>query len=175
MNKILLFSILIFSLVSCKKKDAITEQAGTQVTGSALVDVLWTLDKPHGSVCWESNYLDYSVGKLTGRFNNYGFSPKFIFNEANLSNCKINAWVTLSSVDSGEPLRDGLGKCIRNYMGVTYLDTLKTIVNPASDTAWFRSTTIVKSGTGYVAIGNFVFNRYRHLVALLMEHPFLNL
>ena len=161
MNKILLFSILVFLFASCKKKDEVNEYSGTSVAGSGLVDVSWTLDKPHGSVCWESNYLDYSVGKLTGRFNNYGFSPKFVFDEANLSNCKINAWVTLSSVDTGEPLRDAVGKCIRNYMGVTYLDTLKTIVNPASDTAWFRSTTVVKSGTGYVAIGNFIFNRYR--------------
>ena len=79
MNKILLFSVFVFLFVSCKKKDVVVEQTGTPITGNALVDVLWTLDKPHGSVCWESNYLDYSVGKLTGRFNNYGFSPKFIF------------------------------------------------------------------------------------------------
>lgn len=161
MKKIVFLLLLSFSLTTCKKKDVVNEFAGNPVTSSALVDMSWTLDKPHGSVCWESNYLDYSVGKLSGRFNNYGFSPKFIFDEKNLSNCKINAWVILSSVDSGEPLRDAVGKCIRNYMGVTYLDTLKTIVNPASDTAWFRSTTIVKSGTGYVAIGNFSFNRYR--------------
>ena len=58
-------------------------------------------------------------------------------------------------------MRDGLGKCIRSYMGETYLDTLKTNVDPASDTAWFHSTNIVRSGTGYVAIGTFSFNRYR--------------
>lgn len=161
MKKILLLSVLAFSFTTCKKKDTITELTGTPVTGNALVDVLWTLDKVHGNVCWESDFLDYSVGKLTGRFNDFGFWPKFIFDEANLSNCSINAWVTLSSIDSGEPLRDGLGKCIRSYMGQTYLDTLKTIVDPASDTAWFRSTNIVKSGTGYVAIGIFSFNRYR--------------
>ena len=94
MKKILLLLVLVISLNACKKKDVVNELVGTPVAGNGLVDVLWTLDKPHGSVCWESNYLDYSVGKLTGRFNNYGFSPKFIFDEANLSNCKINAWVT---------------------------------------------------------------------------------
>jgi hypothetical protein len=46
-------------------------------------------------------------------------------------------------------------------MGQTYLDTLKTIVDPASDTAWFHSTDIRQTGTGYVAIGTFSFNRYR--------------
>ncbi|MBK6986060.1 MAG: hypothetical protein IPH32_15535 [Bacteroidetes bacterium] len=73
MKKILLLLVLVISLTACKKKDVVTELAGTPVAGNGLVDVLWTLDKPHGSVCWESNYLDYSVGKLTGRFNNYGF------------------------------------------------------------------------------------------------------
>ena len=67
----------------------------------------------------------------------------------------------LSTFDSGEPGRDGPGKCGRSYLGVTYQDTLKTIVDPLSDTAWFRSTSFVKSGTGYVVKGTFSFNRYR--------------
>lgn len=161
MRKTFLLSLLALTLTTCKKKDTITELTGTPVSGSGLVDIFWTLDKPHSNVGWESDYMDYSVGKLTGRFNDFGFSPKFIFNEANLSACRINAYVILGSIDSGEPQRDGLGKCIRSYMGETYLDTNKTIVDPASDTAWFRSTNIQRSGTGYVAIGTFYFNRYR--------------
>ncbi len=146
---------------SCNKKDTVTPIAGTPVTGSGSIDNSWTFDKAHSNVNWESKFLDYSSGMLTGRFNNFNFNPKFIFNEADLSVCKINAWIQLSSIDSGEPGRDGPGKCIRSYMGVTYLDSLKTIVNPVSDSAWFRSTGVTRSGTGYVVFGNLRFNKYR--------------
>jgi polyisoprenoid-binding protein YceI len=156
---IFLSAILVF--LSCRKKDQVVALEGTPVAGSGLVDVSWTFDKAHSNVNWESKYLDWSSGMLTGRFNDFNFNPKFIFNEAALSTCSINAWVLLSSVDSGEPGRDGVGKCLRSYMGVTYLDTNKTIVNPVSDSAWFRSTSVVRSGTGFVVFGNLRFNRYR--------------
>ena len=161
--KISFFLLLatIVTLLQCKKDDVVSPLTGTPVSGNGLVDVSWTFDKPHSNVCWEAKYLDYSVGMLTGRFNNFNFSPKFVFDQAGLVNCSINAWVQLSSIDSGEPGRDGPGNCIRSYMGVTYLDTNRTITDPASDTAWFRSTSVVKSGTGYIAIGNFSLNRYR--------------
>lgn len=163
MKKLLLLSLLLLplALTTCKKEDTVTPLSGTPVGGSGLVDIFWSNDKPHSNVCWEADYLAYSVGKLTGRFNDFGFSPKFVFDQANLGNSSMHAYVVLSSIDSGEPLRDGLGRCIRSYMGQTYLDTLKTIVDPASDTAWFHSTDIRRSGTGYVAIGTFSFNRYR--------------
>jgi polyisoprenoid-binding protein YceI len=164
MNKLLRISllVLIVSVVAFAcKKDKVTKMEGTPVPGSGNVDVSWTFDKPHSNVNWESRYLDYSSGMLTGRFNNFNFSPKFAFNEVDLSLCKISAWVQLSSVDSGEPARDGLGKCLRSYMGVTYLDTNKTAVDPISDSAWFVSTSVKRSGTGYVVFGNLKFNRYR--------------
>jgi polyisoprenoid-binding protein YceI len=164
MNKLLRSSLLAFfvSIIAFAcKKDKVTKVEGVPVTGNANVDVSWTFDKAHSNVNWESKYLDYSSGMLTGRFNNFNFSPKFAFNETDLGLCKINAWVQLSSVDSGEPGRDGVGKCLRSYMGVTYLDTNKTIVDPVSDTAWFNSTSVIRSGTGYVVFGNMKFNRYR--------------
>lgn len=161
MKKLILLPLLSLLLITCKKEDSISELNGTPVAGSGLVDIFWSHDVPHSNVGWETNYMDYSVGQLTGRFNSFGFSPKFIFDQSNLANCRIHAYVLISSIDSGEPLRDALGKCIRSYMGQTYLDTLKTIVDPASDTAWFHSTDIRQSGTGYVAIGTFSFNRYR--------------
>jgi polyisoprenoid-binding protein YceI len=159
----LLLIVAMFAMItsSCNKKDAVTQQSATLVTGSGLVDATWTFDKAHSNVNWETKYLDYSSGMLTGRFNNFNFNPKFVFNEADLSVCKINAWVQLSSIDSGEPGRDAVGKCIRSYMGVTYLDTLKTITNPVSDSAWFNSTSVSRSGTGYVVFGNLRFNKYR--------------
>ena len=153
--------ILPFFLPSCKKKDVIIPLEGTPVVGTGNVDVSWTFDKAHSNVNWETKYMDYSSGMLTGRFNNFGFFPKFTFNESNLNLFSLNAWVQLSSVDSGELGRDGPGKCIRSYMGVTYLATNKTITDPLSDTAWFRSTSISRSGNGFVVRGSFYFNRYR--------------
>lgn len=163
MKKHYLISIFFVVLVvlSCNKKDSVTPLAATPVTGSGSVDVSWTFDKAHSNVNWETKYLDYSSGMLTGRFNNFNFNPKFIFNGADLSLCKINAWIQLSSIDSGEPGRDGIGKCIRSYMGVTYLDSLKTVTNPVSDSAWFNSTSVTRSGTGYIVFGNLRFNKYR--------------
>lgn len=161
--KIIFGIVLVVTAIflSCKKKDQVTDIEGTPVTGSGLVDASWTFDKAHSNVNWESKYLDWSAGMLTGRFNNFNFNPKFVFNGADMSSCNINAWVQLSSIDSGEPGRDGVGKCIRSYMGVTYLDTNKTMTNPVSDSAWFRSTRFVRSGTGYVVFGILRFNKYR--------------
>ncbi len=151
--------VLVFSY--CRKKDTVSPIAGSPVVGSGSVDNSWIFDKAHSNVNWETKYMDYSSGMLTGRFNNFNFNPKFIFNASDLSLCSINAWVQLSSVDSGEPARDGLGKCVRSYMGVTYLDSLKTIVNATTDSARFISTKVTRSGTGYVVFGNLRFNRYR--------------
>ncbi len=146
---------------SCRKKDTVTVLDNAPITGNGLVDISWTFDKPHSNVNWESKYLDWSSGMLTGRFDNFNFNPKFSFNEADLSKCSINAWVQLSSVNSGEPARDAIGKCIRSYMGITYLDSMKTITNANTDSAWFKSTSFIKSGTGYVVFGNMRFNKYR--------------
>ncbi len=147
--------------VQCKKADTITVLEGIPVIGSGKVDASWTFDKPHGNVNWETAFYDFSSTMLTGRFDNYGFNPKLIFDEANLSSTSLHFWVQLSTFNSGEPGRDGPGKCGRSYLGVTYLDSAKTKVDPASDTAWFHSQSVVRSGTGYVVKGNFSLNRYR--------------
>jgi len=148
-------------LAGCSKEDTVTPLTGTPVAGTTTINPTWTFDKAHSNIRWETDYYDFSDTKLVGRFNNFSFSPKFEFNETDLSKCAINAWVQLSSFDSGEPGRDGPGKCGRSFLGVTYLDTFKTVVNPASDTAWFHGTSVMKSGTGYVVHGTFGLNRYR--------------
>lgn len=148
-------------MAQCKKEDKVTPLTGTAVAGSANVTASWIFDKAHSNLRWETDYLDYSGAKLVGRFNNFNFKPKFVFNEADLSQSLIQAWVQLSTFDSGEPGRDGPGKCGRSYLGVTYLDSLKTMVDPVSDTAWFRSTSIERSGSGYLVKADFTLNRYR--------------
>src|SRR5262245_27297657 len=101
-------TILLAAIFFGCKKDKIETLEKSAVTGSGVVDLSRTFDKPHSNVNWQSQYMAYSSGMLTGRFNNFSFMPKFMFNEADLSQCSLNAWVQLSSVDSGEPGRDGI-------------------------------------------------------------------
>ncbi|HYV90771.1 MAG TPA: YceI family protein [Chitinophagales bacterium] len=149
------------AFIKCNKDDSITPLSGTPIAGTAKIDATWTFDKVHSNVGWQSPFMDFSATMLTGRFNSFGFTPAFIFDETNLSQCSLNAWVQLSTFNTGESGRDSYGKCGLNYLGITYLDSLKTLVNPASDTAWVTSNTFQKVGTGYVATGTFTFNRYR--------------
>lgn len=155
-------------LTKCKKNDEVTPLGGggTPLANLPAVDTTWVFDKAHCNVGWASKYYDFSNTVLTGRFNMFGLKPfgtkgQFIFDENDLSNSKLEMWVQLSTFNTGESGRDGLGKCGPSYVGVFYLDSLKTQVNPVSDTAWFRATSFTKSGNGYVVKGNFTFNHYR--------------
>lgn len=158
-------------LTQCKKEKEIVEvhdivyidpnDTGVYVPSNAIIDTSWVFDKVHCSTMWESKYYDFSSTMLTGRFNNFNFSPKFNFDETNLSKNSINYWVQLSTFNTGEPGRDGLGKCGPSYLGNVYLDSLKTMVNPASDTAWFHLTKTTRTNKGYDLEGTFTFNRYR--------------
>ncbi len=91
-----------FSLVTNNGTDKINETAGT--AGVAATDSgAWKLDKPHCNVMWETQYTASSAF-LTGRFNMYDI--KVNFDEANPTNTTINAWVQVSSFNTGEPGRD---------------------------------------------------------------------
>ena len=166
--------VAVSMLFSQCKKETVTEtvieekiiyvdpnDTGVFVPSSAIIDTSWTFDKVHCSTMWESKFYDFSSTVITGRFNSFGFSPKFNFNETNLASNSINYWVQLSTFNTGEPGRDGYGKCGLNYLGITYNDSLKTVVNPLSDTAWFKLTSTAVTNDGYVMTGNFTFNRYR--------------
>ncbi len=135
---------------------------GIFVPGTAMIDGSWTFDKVHSNCGWESRVYDFSSTKLTGRFNNFNFNPKFEFDETNLSATVCDFFVNLSTFNTGEPGRDGLGKCGLNYVGMTYLDSSKTMVDPLADTARFHVNSVtVDQHEGYVMKGDFTFNRYR--------------
>lgn len=148
---------------SCSKDDSVEPLTGTNNTGTDVINTLpggtWSLDKTHSNVMWETFYFG-SNALLTGRFNNFGISIDM--KQANLANSSIKAWVQLSTFNTGEPGRDGYGKCGPGYMGVVW-DTVSAgppvvlAPNPNSDTAWFNSTNIVKYGTGYKALGTLNF------------------
>ncbi len=173
-SPITLFVIAFFSffLTQCKKDtETITvhdttyinpNDTGVFVPGAAMVDTSWVFDKVHANVNWQSKYYDFSSTMLTGRFNNFNFNPKFNFDETNLSATSCDFWVQLSTYNTGEPGRDGYGKCGPNYLGLTYLDSSKTVVDPLSDTARFHATSItIDAQDGYIMHGTFTFNRYR--------------
>lgn len=166
--------VAVSTLFTQCKKETVTEtvtvhdiiyvdpnDTGVYVPSSAIIDTSWTFDKVHCSTMWESKYYDFSETMLTGRFNNFNFRPKFNFDETNLAKCDINYWVQLSTYNTGEPGRDGFGKCGPGYLGNTYLDSLKTQVNPVSDTAWFHLTSVTLTNKGYDLNGTFTFNRWR--------------
>ncbi|HLG36181.1 MAG TPA: YceI family protein [Bacteroidia bacterium] len=135
---------------------------GIFVPGTANVDTSWTFDVVHSNVMWESKYYDFSATMLTGRFNVYGFIPKFKFDETNLAATDCNFWVQTSTFNTGQPGRDGLGKCGLNYQGIVYLDSAKTLVDHLSDTAKFRVNSVtVDTHEGYILHGTLTFNRYR--------------
>lgn len=135
---------------------------GIFVPGDALIDASWTFDKVHSNVNWQSKYYDFSSTMLTGRFNNFNFNPPLLFDENNLQSSEIDFWVQLSTFNTGEPGRDGYGKCGPNYVGVVYLDSMKTIVDPLADSAKFHCTSIaIHPIKGYIMSGTLTLNRYR--------------
>jgi polyisoprenoid-binding protein YceI len=134
---------------------------GTPVAGLMTVDQTWTHDQVHSNIQWATSFYDYSSTMLTGRINNFNFRPALAFSDSDLTKCSINMWAQMSTFNTGQPGRDGNGKCGPSYLGITYTDSLYSKVDPLSDTAWFHSTSIVRSGSGYIVKGNFTFNRYR--------------
>ena len=149
----------LFSKSSNTGTDVIDASIGGYPPSSYTTPGAWKVDKTHSNIMWETKY--YGTGApLTGRFNT--FEMKVNFDQANPANTKIIAWVLLSSYNTGEPGRDGYGKCGPKYLGVVY-DTASAgppvVLAPRAntDTAWFTSTSCEKYGNGYLVKGDFTF------------------
>jgi polyisoprenoid-binding protein YceI len=164
-NFIIAFALMIaasVSFVRCTKgTDSVTALSDGTPVKLMSIDKSWTHDQAHSNIQWASRYYDFSSTMLTGRVNNFNFRPALSFSDSDLTKCQIHMWAQMSTFNTGQPGRDGNGKCGPSYLGITYTDTNYSKVNPLSDTAWFHSTSIVRSGTGYIVTGNFTFNRYR--------------
>jgi polyisoprenoid-binding protein YceI len=120
------------------------------------MDGSWVFDKVHSNVNWETEYYG-DQAFLTGKFNS--FKIDINFDNTNFENTEINAWVVLSTFNTGEPGRDNPGKCGPGYVGVEYLDTLFT-PDPLTDSAFFRSTSTRIELDKYVATGTFTFKGF---------------
>lgn len=135
-------------------------------TGSVLintVDQSWNFDGSHSSVVFGFPY-DIENSEFIGQFT--GFNIGIVFDQTNLAASEITATIDLTTVDTGQPGRDALGKCIGSTLGVV-LDPADTLddgsINPATiplnstGVTTFTSTSIEKYGNGYLAKGNMVF------------------
>jgi polyisoprenoid-binding protein YceI len=174
-------AIVIALFSSCKKEDVVTQIDSTVTPTGMVIDASvgstnstlpaaadkYYLDKSHSNVGWETKYYGENA-LLTGRFN--WFDMFVTFDKDNPANTKINAVVKLSTFNTGEPGRDGLGKCGLTSMGITYTDAENTLVNPATDTAWFNSTGCEKHGDGFLVKGNFKFRGVTKPVDMYLTH-----
>ncbi|HQQ93828.1 MAG TPA: YceI family protein [Bacteroidia bacterium] len=163
-------------VTSCKKENTYEQVAASSAPNSTdVIDAsiggfpptsyttagAWKVDKTHSNVMWETQYYG-SGAALTGRFNNFNLIVKF--DAGNPSNTTLKGWVQLSTYNTGESGRDAYGKCGPGYMGVKWDTVAKTsptaytlAPQAATDTAWFKSTSCVKYGSGYMVKGNFTF------------------
>lgn len=147
-------------LLSQCKDDELTALNATNNQGEYKVntqDGSWRLDKSHSSINWKTAYIG-DQAFLTGKFNSFDIDVEF--DQADLKNSKISAFVVVSTCNTGEPGRDNLGKCLNGYLGVKHNgDTLPNgSLDPAgidgsTDTARFTSSSITAYGSGYKAVG----------------------
>ena len=155
---ILALSGLIIFNTQCAKDDDDLGPAPS-IPGPAEVgavnsyDGTYRFDKVHSNINWETDYYAENA-RLTGKFNN--FDINIDFNSADPASSKIEAWVQLSTFNTGEAGRDAAGKCGPGYMGVEYLDTNFT-VDPLTDSAWFSATGSTIEADHYLTKGTFTF------------------
>lgn len=135
-SNLIIGAIFLFSLASCTHEDTIDVniQPPSYNYGTSQIDTSggWTFNKSHSNVMWETPYLGVGA-TLTGRFNS--FVAEINFDEDNPENTSFVGKVTLSSVNTGEPGRDG--GCL-----------LTTFGTEVSDEAVLASKSVVKDGKG---------------------------
>jgi len=167
--------VMTMFIVSCNEDDKVTPLAYNITSGDDVIDGVtgndFTLDKSHSNVNWKTMYYGDNA-YLNGKFNQFSIATHF--DQANPANTTINAYVVLSSFNTGEPGRDSYGKCGPGYMGVVF-DTvtaspLELAPRGSTDTAWFKSTKVVKYGDGYNVTGNLTFQGVTKEVMMPMRY-----
>ena len=115
----------------------------------------YTFDHTHSSVRWETAYFG-TAALLTGRFNDFALDVDFTQNAADISS--LSGWVTLTSVNTGEPGRDQ--GCLMGTFDVA-----------TQDTATFVSTSITEDGKGgYIVEGELNFHSVTAPVSGTLEY-----
>lgn len=140
-------STLLFHVHSCTHEDVMDldiDPAQFEYGSDEIsAEQSWSFDKSHSSVRWETAYLGSSA-LLTGRFN--AFDIEMTFDEDDPENTTIIGKVTLSSVNTGEPGRDG--GCLQGTLGVE-----------ERDEAIFTSRSVTFDNAGaYLVVGDLDFH-----------------
>ncbi len=181
-------ALIVLSIVfisSCKKENTFDLLTGSGNSGTDQINATiggyppntyttagaWKVDKSHSNIMWETKY--YTNGALlTGRFNI--FDMKVNFDQATPTNTTVEAWVQLSTFNTGEPGRDAYGKCGPGYMGVKFdtvtVSPLLLAPRANTDTAWFKSTSVKKYGNGYLVTGDFTFRGVTRSIDMPMSY-----
>jgi polyisoprenoid-binding protein YceI len=167
-------------ITSCNKDNVVEPLDLGFTSGNDIIDMTaggdWSMDKTHTNIGWETFYYGDNA-LLTGRFNN--FKVNMLFDQANPANTTIDAWVQLSTFNTGEPGRDGAGKCGPGYMGVEWdVDTIPEpdVFTPiaSTDTAWYTSDNVERFGDGYVAHGTLNFRGVEADTDLIFHYSGIN-
>lgn len=118
---------VLFNISSCTREDAVVGEIAPPdfQYGDSEVKTSqgWNFDKAHSNVMWETNYLGVAA-LLTGRFNT--FSTQMEFEENHPEHVTFSGFVVLSSVNTGEPGRDG-GCLLTTFGTATISDTARLV------------------------------------------------
>jgi polyisoprenoid-binding protein YceI len=148
----------------------------------------YSLDATHSFIGFEFPY-DSLNANFGGHFAKFGLNT-FKFDQTNPANSTIDAWVDITSTETGSPTsidtvmkkavggRDGLNGCISHTFGVQYApaDTFfkgyyrPTAVVGTTGKATFVSTSVAAYGDGYVAKGNLNFHGLTKEVSLYFHY-----
>lgn len=120
----LLACVVIMNNYACTREDAVigTIDPPQYEYGTGIIkkSAGWNFDKAHSNVGWETAYK--GVGSpLTGRFNS--FDAVLEFDEQHPETSSLSGYVLLSSVNTGEPGRDG--GCLQNTFEAAVNDTAR--------------------------------------------------
>lgn len=137
-----------FHATSCTREDAVVAAIEPPVYQYATDTVSsssgWNFDKTHSNVMWETPYKGVA-SMLTGRFNTFNTTVDFRADHPELTS--FSGFVVLSTVNTGEPGRDG--GCLLTTFGTATI----------SDTARLTSKKVEFDGKGaYVATADLNFH-----------------
>lgn len=135
----------------------------------------WGYDYNHSTIEFSFPF-DNGNAPFSGDFGVYEIDIEF--DQANPASTKIKAAIDLTSIYTGQPGRDALGKCIGRTLGVE-LDPADTTAlgdpNPSAvigttGMSTFTSTSCIAYGDGYLAKGDMVLNGVTKEVDLFFKY-----
>lgn len=123
----------------------------------------------HSQLDWSTEYsgiADLTTGLAGGQagaafqggfeqVNSGFFFTKFYFDQATPANTYFKAYVLLHTIKTFQPLREFLGACVPNTLGIDSAGAAPGIAVPKTDTAWYtvNAGSVEKYGKGYLAHG----------------------